>query len=192
MSPARTSRCQRLTAERRPRFTELAERMSCERSNAGYVIDRMEQQGLVRREPHPTDRRAKILCLTNDGRGCRRNVLDALSRDAPIGALSEDEKEALATLLRKATALPGHPVETMNPASQTWSTRSRCPNCGSSTRASMIAFTSAPATGSNGVRGCGIDCCAEADGFRRIEDHRLVGYCHAFLVATAKYVTTGA
>ncbi|MGK5672353.1 MarR family winged helix-turn-helix transcriptional regulator [Micromonospora sp. URMC 106] len=85
-------------------LTELADRMSCEASNAGYVIDRMEKQGLVRRQPHPTDRRAKILTLTEDGQGCRSNVLDALSRKAPIDALSHDEQRALAELLRKATS----------------------------------------------------------------------------------------
>lgn len=84
-------------------LTELAERMRCERSNAGYVIDRMERQGLVRREPHPTDRRAKIVRLTADGQSCRRNVLDALSHEAPINALTNDEQDALAALLRKAT-----------------------------------------------------------------------------------------
>ena len=70
---------------------------------AGYVIDRMERQGLVRREPHPTDRRAKIVRLTADGQSCRRNVLDALSHEAPINALTNDEQDALAALLRKAT-----------------------------------------------------------------------------------------
>ncbi|MFG3706464.1 MarR family winged helix-turn-helix transcriptional regulator [Micromonospora sp. NPDC047670] len=85
-------------------LTELADRMSCEASNAGYVIDRMEKQGLVRRQPHPTDRRAKILTLTEDGQKCRSNVLDALSRKAPIDALSPDEQRALAELLRKATS----------------------------------------------------------------------------------------
>lgn len=82
---------------------ELAERMCCEASNAGYVVDRMEAQGLVERQPHPADRRAKLLALTDAGRGCRRNVLDALSREAPIDALSAAEQRALADLLRKAT-----------------------------------------------------------------------------------------
>jgi MarR family transcriptional regulator, organic hydroperoxide resistance regulator len=85
-------------------MTELAERMSCERSNASYVIDRMEEQGLVQRAPHPTDRRAKILSLTHDGQGCRKNVLDALAQEAPIDALSDDEQATLTALLRKATA----------------------------------------------------------------------------------------
>lgn len=83
---------------------ELAERMSCEASNAGYVVDRMEAQGLVERQPHPSDRRAKLLALTDAGISCRRNVLRALSRDAPIDALSDAEQSALAELLRKATS----------------------------------------------------------------------------------------
>ncbi len=37
---------------------ELAERMSCEPSNATFVIDKLEKQGLVERHAHPTDRRA--------------------------------------------------------------------------------------------------------------------------------------
>lgn len=86
------------------RLTELAERMSCETSNAGYVIDRMERQGLVVRRPHPSDRRAKMLSLTPSGNSCRRNVLDALSREAPIDSLSPRDQTVLLDLLRKATA----------------------------------------------------------------------------------------
>lgn len=86
------------------KLTELAERMSCEASNAGYVIDRMEKQGLVERHPHPSDRRAKILALTSSGETCRANVLDALSQEAPIDTLSGEEQHALLDLLRKATS----------------------------------------------------------------------------------------
>lgn len=85
-------------------LTGLAERMSCEASNAGYVIDRMEKQGLVERRPHPSDRRAKLLSLTDDGERCRKNVLEALSREAPIDSLSAGEQAALLDLLRRATA----------------------------------------------------------------------------------------
>lgn len=85
-------------------LTDLAKRMGCEASNAGYVIDRMEKQNLVARRPHATDRRAKLLVLTEGGQRCRRNVLDALGRDAPIDTLSAEEQGALAVLLRKATA----------------------------------------------------------------------------------------
>src|SRR5919197_3849723 len=46
---------------------ELAERMSCEPSNATFVVDKLEQQGLVERRPRPTDRRVRQLVLTADG-----------------------------------------------------------------------------------------------------------------------------
>ena len=35
---------------------ELAERMSCEPSNATFVVDKLEKQGLIERHAHPTDR----------------------------------------------------------------------------------------------------------------------------------------
>ncbi|MCM1013590.1 MULTISPECIES: MarR family transcriptional regulator [unclassified Brevibacterium] len=86
------------------RLTELAEHMSCETSNAGYVVDRMEDQGLVERRPHPSDRRAKLLSLTPAGQRCRANVLDALSDQAPVDALTTEERDSLVALLRRATA----------------------------------------------------------------------------------------
>src|ERR671931_2688471 len=46
---------------------ELAERMSCEPSNATFVVDKLERQGLVERRPRPTDRRVRQLVLTADG-----------------------------------------------------------------------------------------------------------------------------
>lgn len=86
------------------KLTDLAERMSCEASNAGYVIDRMEGHGLVERHPHPSDRRAKMITLTSAGETCRANVLDALSQEAPIDSLSGAEQGTLLDLLLKATA----------------------------------------------------------------------------------------
>lgn len=85
-------------------LTELAARMGCETSNAGYVVDRMQKQGLVRREPHPTDRRAKQIILTEGGEGCRGNVLTALAADAPVTMLTPAERATLTELLEKATA----------------------------------------------------------------------------------------
>ncbi|GAA0036969.1 MULTISPECIES: MarR family winged helix-turn-helix transcriptional regulator [Brevibacterium] len=86
------------------RLTALAEHMSCETSNAGYVVDRMEDQGLVERLPDPGDRRAKLLSLTEAGLRCRGNVLQALSEQAPVEALSAEERDSLVALLRRATA----------------------------------------------------------------------------------------
>ncbi|AOT60304.1 hypothetical protein K701_29735 [Streptomyces fradiae ATCC 10745 = DSM 40063] len=85
-------------------LTDLAGRMCCEASNAGYVVDRMAQQGLITRRPHPTDRRAKLITLTDAGASCRRNVLAALSEETPTSALTAREIADLSALLAKATS----------------------------------------------------------------------------------------
>ncbi|MBF6163370.1 MarR family transcriptional regulator [Streptomyces gardneri] len=78
---------------------ELAARMSCEPSNATFVLDRLEQQGLVRREPHPTDRRAKQIVLTPAGQRRRDDALELLGANSPLTALTEAQQEALRDLL---------------------------------------------------------------------------------------------
>lgn len=50
-----------------PRQAVLAERMGIEPMTLCGYLDRLEAQGLVRREPDPTDRRAKIIVLTQAG-----------------------------------------------------------------------------------------------------------------------------
>ncbi|MGW5680505.1 MarR family winged helix-turn-helix transcriptional regulator [Nonomuraea sp. NPDC003754] len=79
---------------------ELAGRMFCEPSNATFVLDRLELQGLVQRLPHPTDRRAKRIVLTPDGERCRADVVARLGTQSPLTALAADQQEALRDLLR--------------------------------------------------------------------------------------------
>ncbi|MET9337074.1 MarR family transcriptional regulator [Nonomuraea sp. NPDC003804] len=79
---------------------ELAGRMFCEPSNATFVLDRLELQGLVQRLPHPTDRRAKRIVLTPDGERCRADVVARLGTRSPLTALAADQQEALRELLR--------------------------------------------------------------------------------------------
>ncbi|WP_067822045.1 MarR family winged helix-turn-helix transcriptional regulator [Actinomadura kijaniata] len=78
---------------------ELAERMSCEPSNATFVADKLEKQGLVTRQPHPTDRRAKRLVLTEKGTELRERLLTMLMEDSPLAGLSPDEQQTLHRLL---------------------------------------------------------------------------------------------
>jgi DNA-binding MarR family transcriptional regulator len=81
---------------------ELAERMSCEPSNATYVIDKLENQGLIDRRPHATDRRAKQLVLTPDGVELRERLLELLGEESPLAGLSEREQGQLQDLLNRA------------------------------------------------------------------------------------------
>jgi DNA-binding MarR family transcriptional regulator len=83
---------------------ELANRMYCEPSNATFVLDRLEEQGLVERRPHPTDRRAKQILLTPAGERCRANALEHLRTQSPLGPLSEVQHESLRDLLHTLDA----------------------------------------------------------------------------------------
>ncbi|GAB2871238.1 MarR family winged helix-turn-helix transcriptional regulator [Streptomyces mayteni] len=82
--------------------SELAERMTCEPSNATFVVDKLEGRGLLERRPHPTDRRAKWLVLTANGTGLRERLLELLAEDSPLGGLSREEKAVLQGLLQRA------------------------------------------------------------------------------------------
>ncbi|MEU0300617.1 MarR family transcriptional regulator [Streptomyces sp. NPDC006175] len=83
---------------------DLAERMSCEPSNATFVVDKLEKQGLVERHAHPTDRRAKHLVLTIEGSELREQLLELLTQESPLAALTAEQQSALQSLLEKTVA----------------------------------------------------------------------------------------
>ncbi|MGW1740394.1 MarR family winged helix-turn-helix transcriptional regulator [Nocardia sp. NPDC001965] len=81
---------------------ELAERMSCEPSNATFVVDRLETSGYVERRAHPTDRRAKQLVLTAAGTELRERLLESLVDDSPLRLLTQEDQRTLQHLLERA------------------------------------------------------------------------------------------
>lgn len=84
---------------------ELAASMSTDAPHMTVLVDELERLGLVRREPHPTDRRAKIATLTEEGRQAARQADTILKR--PPKALKTLSDEDLATLTRIAEQLIG-------------------------------------------------------------------------------------
>jgi DNA-binding MarR family transcriptional regulator len=56
-------------------LTELAEYLGVTKQAAIKVVDEMEARGLLVREPHPADRRAKVLVLTSKGLAVREAAL---------------------------------------------------------------------------------------------------------------------
>ena len=68
---------------------ELADRLCCQPSNVTFVVDRLEERGLLDRRPHPSDRRTKQLVLTSAGHALRGELLAALNRDPPLQHLSD-------------------------------------------------------------------------------------------------------
>jgi DNA-binding MarR family transcriptional regulator len=84
-------------------LTQLAERLSCVKSNITQLVDRLESDGLVRRQLDPKDRRARLATLTPAGRtACRQGsrVQDAAEQRL-LQKLSPAESRQLAALLTK-------------------------------------------------------------------------------------------
>ena len=54
------------------RLTELAARADMTHQSMSQVVASLEQRGYVERRPDPTDRRARLVCLTPDGQKLRR------------------------------------------------------------------------------------------------------------------------
>ena len=58
---------------------ELAEFLDMTKQAASEIVDYLEQHGYVVRRPHPTDRRGKIVTLTERGWSCIRETEAILS-----------------------------------------------------------------------------------------------------------------
>ncbi|MFB9968116.1 MarR family winged helix-turn-helix transcriptional regulator [Sinosporangium siamense] len=93
----------RLTGEPPMTARRLAEVLNCDASTATSMIDRLERQGLVSREPHPTDRRAKIVRLTLEGCTLRDRVIRHAVERSPFARLDEESRRRLHALLRQAS-----------------------------------------------------------------------------------------
>ena len=60
---------------------ELANAMACDASNATWLVDRLEERGLVERRPYPGDRRVKAVVLTEEGAKLRALLTERLATD---------------------------------------------------------------------------------------------------------------
>jgi DNA-binding MarR family transcriptional regulator len=84
---------------------ELAAALGIDPPNATVVVDDLESQGLVRRRPHPTDRRAKVVEATRKGRDMARRADAILGTPPPaLSALSSKDLEALRRILKDVAA----------------------------------------------------------------------------------------
>ena len=83
----------------------LAAALGIDPPNATVLVDDLEDQGLVRRRPHPTDRRAKLVEATRRGKTLARRA-DAILATPPaaLSALSSDDLDALHRILASVRA----------------------------------------------------------------------------------------
>jgi DNA-binding MarR family transcriptional regulator len=101
LSFART-RAVRRVADKPTSMGELAAMLGIDRPNATVLIDDLEAQGLVRRRPHATDRRAKMVEATRKGKAVARRANEILGTPpAALTALSTEDLEALRRVLAR-------------------------------------------------------------------------------------------
>lgn len=83
----------------------LAGAIAYDQTTLGGVIDRLEQKGLVAREVSPTDRRARVLTVTDAGQDLLARVRPVVRdlQDDILSGLDADEKAELLRLLKKTT-----------------------------------------------------------------------------------------
>lgn len=84
---------------------KMGDRLMLHQASITNLVDRLEDQGLVRRVPHPTDRRTTLAELTEAG---RRTVLEATAAveeaSVGVGELSERDAAQLHRIVRKLRA----------------------------------------------------------------------------------------
>jgi len=102
MSFARVRAVRRI-AQRPMSMREIAAVLDIDPANATPVVDDLESTGLVRRRPHPTDRRAKLVEATRKGKQAARKADGILFTPPPgLAALDPGDLETLRQLLRRA------------------------------------------------------------------------------------------
>ncbi|MCL4441077.1 MAG: MarR family transcriptional regulator [Firmicutes bacterium] len=83
--------------------SELSRKLRVSRANITGLIDRLEKDGLVVRESHPSDKRAFRVCLTERAEGLVNAFLPVHSQflHKAMSGLDTGEKESLISLLQK-------------------------------------------------------------------------------------------
>jgi DNA-binding MarR family transcriptional regulator len=81
----------------------LAELLELEPISLARCLDRMEQAGWIERRPDPTDRRARLLYLTEKAKPVFDQILDVAAqvRQEALSGLSPGERDQLLELLQQ-------------------------------------------------------------------------------------------
>ena len=85
-----------------PPMRALAQDMHCDASYMTGLVDALEGLGYVERRASPTDRRVKLVQLTDKGEAAKAQALDVISTPpAAIDRLTAAESRTLAKILAK-------------------------------------------------------------------------------------------
>src|SRR5581483_4453560 len=84
---------------------ELAEVFRCDASYVTSLVDDLEQAGYAERQPHPSDRRVKVVALTEPGGKALARVREIIGEPPEwFSVLTPNEQAQLARLLGKLQA----------------------------------------------------------------------------------------
>jgi DNA-binding MarR family transcriptional regulator len=87
---------------------KMGDRLMLHPTSVTNIIDRLEQQDLVVRIPHPTDRRTVLAQITEDGRQVVEKATEAVtSISFGVDGLTVAELDQLTDLLRKLRIAAG-------------------------------------------------------------------------------------
>lgn len=82
-------------------MSNISDELGVTRRNVTALVDALEDEGLVRRMPHPTDRRATVIELTEQGVETTDSMYSGYREDVAelFASLPEDDKRELIRLL---------------------------------------------------------------------------------------------
>ncbi|GAA3054556.1 MarR family transcriptional regulator [Actinokineospora globicatena] len=86
----------------------MGERLQLHPTSVTNIVDRLEADGLVRRTPHPTDRRTTLAEITDAGRQRQAEATEAVTAvDFGLRGLTERQTTQLTDLLAKVRRATG-------------------------------------------------------------------------------------
>lgn len=86
----------------------MGERLQLHPTSVTNIVDRLQADGLVRRTPHPTDRRATLVEITDEGSALMERATAAVTAvDFGLTGLDPDEQTRLTELLGKVRHAAG-------------------------------------------------------------------------------------
>jgi DNA-binding MarR family transcriptional regulator len=87
---------------------KMGDRLMLHPTSVTNIIDRLEQQGLVQRAPHPTDRRTVLAQISDEGRKVVEKATEAVCAIRfGVDGLTEPQLDRLTDLLRKLRIAAG-------------------------------------------------------------------------------------
>ncbi len=86
----------------------MGDRLQLHPTSVTNIVDRLEGDGLVRRLPHPTDRRTTLVEITESGRDLMKQATESVTEiDFGLRGVTERQTETLTELLGKVRHAAG-------------------------------------------------------------------------------------